>query len=66
MLYKMNLKDTKTGITGLFLAACILTYMPVSGQNKKGKPVLPVSVSKDGKLSYTVDEKGNRVPDFSP
>jgi len=59
------LKDTKTGMAGLLIAACALTYLPATGQNKKGKPGLPVSVSKDGKFSYVTDERGDRIPDFS-
>lgn len=32
---------------------------------KKPVPAEPVSVAKDGKLTYTANEKGDRMPDFS-
>jgi len=31
----------------------------------KTKPVLPVSLGEDGKLLYSKDTRGNRIPDFS-
>ena len=31
----------------------------------KEKPVLPISIGSDGRLTYSVDARGDRVPDFS-
>ncbi len=42
----------------------LLTTLAVSAQ-KPAIPVLPISLGQDGKLAYVVDEKGNRIPDFS-
>ncbi|SIT22827.1 hypothetical protein SAMN05421788_105375 [Filimonas lacunae] len=42
--------------------------MPVAGnaqQKKPVKPLPPVSLGAGGRLVYTADEQGNRIPDFS-
>ncbi|MDQ7947685.1 MAG: DUF6298 domain-containing protein [Pedobacter sp.] len=38
---------------------------PSFAQNKKEEPPKPIFFDKSGKLQYTPDEKGNRIPDFS-
>jgi hypothetical protein len=53
-----------------FILACLLgsflILMPVHGQNgKPAPPPSPVAMGKEGRLVYSPDEKGNRIPDFS-
>jgi hypothetical protein len=54
--------DRKLFTTTLLLLgfACILSFKPSKEWHSKF-----VTVAKDGFLSYTPDEKGNRIPDFS-
>ncbi|MCJ8210017.1 DUF6298 domain-containing protein [Mucilaginibacter sp. RS28] len=62
MNFKFNI-----GVWGCLLAAAVLQPWVVAAQNNKknNKPASPVLVQKDGKLVYTADEKGDRVPDYS-
>lgn len=48
----------------ILLAACISSCF-VFAQNKKQKPLTPITVQSNGQLTYTPDSLGNRVPDFS-
>lgn len=53
----------------IIAAACFtiatLTTVETFAQGKPKPPVPPVKVNGDGKLVYTADSLGNRVPDFS-
>ena len=52
--------------TLLYLLWVCLLVSPVYAQKVKVvEPPKPVFKGKDGKLNYTPDEKGNRIPDFS-
>jgi hypothetical protein len=49
-----------------FLVNCLILSMPVIAQKPKPvKPIPPISLGTDGKLVYTADSLGNRIPDFS-
>jgi len=44
----------------------LLSFFSVAVFGQKAeRPVPPVRVTENGKLAYTTDERGNRVPDFS-
>lgn len=51
------------------LYCLLLIALGTTGQDlktiKRVKPVPPVSTGADGKLSYTADSLGNRIPDYS-
>ena len=49
---------------GLLLIVLIAFNANLFAQ-KKAEPVAPISLSKDGKLVYAPNEKGDRIPDFS-
>ncbi|MDR1884318.1 MAG: DUF6298 domain-containing protein [Prevotella sp.] len=46
---------------------CVLFFLPLtlSAQKKKTEKPIPPILYRDGKLSYTPDSLGNRIPDFS-
>ena len=44
---------------------CLLSTNGISQKTKPVKPLAPVEVGRDGKLLYTTDSIGNRIPDFS-
>jgi hypothetical protein len=46
-------------VSGCLIALCLT--MTLYGRQEPS----PVTISKDGKLEYVVDSRGNRVPDFS-
>jgi len=56
-------------ILKIFYSSVLLggLYTPYTGfaQDKNQKPLSPIIVQPDGKLSYSADSLGNRVPDFS-
>jgi hypothetical protein len=52
-------------LTVLFIFLIVTNSCPLQAQVPKVKPVLPLSQGTDGRLIYTSDERGNRVPDFS-
>ncbi|WP_245859946.1 DUF6298 domain-containing protein [Spirosoma aerolatum] len=47
------------------LAAIFGRMADVYAQKNKPVPAKPVAVGNDGHLTYTPDERGNRIPDFS-
>jgi hypothetical protein len=50
----------------LFTIACLLIFQQQAfSQKKKVAPPKPIFVDQNGKLSYTPDAQGNRIPDFS-
>ncbi len=63
-------KNYRNRVTRHLLFLCgiwvCLTNGPVFAQKVKiVEPPKPIFTGKDGKLDYTPDEKGNRIPDFS-
>ncbi|HEY4789326.1 MAG TPA: hypothetical protein VIH57_24920, partial [Bacteroidales bacterium] len=48
-----------------FVLVIGLCSWKVVAPKPKPKPTTPVYVGSDGKLMYTPDEQGNRIPDFS-
>src|ERR1043166_8747477 len=48
----------------LLILCCMFLNLFVSAQ-KGNKPVSPLSVGKDGHLTYSPDAMGNRIVDFS-
>lgn len=56
----------KMGPVLLYAFLICLNVSPVFAQKVKVvEPPKPIFKGKDGKLNYTPDEKGNRIPDFS-
>ncbi|MGV3508896.1 MAG: pectate lyase, partial [Sphingobacteriaceae bacterium] len=50
------------------VVACLIGFVLFDANlfaQKKAEPVVPISLSKEGKLVYAPNEKGDRVPDFS-
>ncbi|MFM6976285.1 MAG: pectate lyase, partial [Sphingobacteriaceae bacterium] len=48
------------------MIACLLIFQQQAfSQKNKVEPPKPVFTGKDGKLNYTPDRQGNRIPDFS-
>ena len=43
----------------------LCSFSALAQSDKAKKPEPPVYTTKEGKLQYTPDEKGNRIPDFS-
>ncbi|MCD0489347.1 DUF6298 domain-containing protein [Pedobacter sp. MC2016-14] len=61
----MVVNKIKILLLWLGVLLCI-NAIPVFAQKKKVvEPPKPIFKAKDGKLAYTPDEKGNRIPDFS-
>lgn len=63
-------KDCRKGVTKHLLLLCgvwvCLNTGPVFAQKVKvEEPPKPIFTGKDGKLNYTPDDRGNRIPDFS-
>ncbi len=50
-----------------FWLGCMCMHTPLIAQNKKKavKPQAPVTAEKNGKLTYAIIDKGDRVPDYS-
>ena len=60
---KLFLKKIRSYI---LIIACLLSiHQQVFSQKNKIEPPKPVFSGKDGKLDYTPDVQGNRIPDFS-
>lgn len=61
-------KQNRTGYVSVLLCA-FLVCLNIAGtfaqKVKVEEPPKPIFKGKDGKLNYTPDEKGNRIPDFS-
>jgi hypothetical protein len=49
----------------LFIALISGAFTSAIAQNKKVEPPKPIFKDKEGKLQYTPDSLGNRIPDFS-
>lgn len=58
------LKDNSIGLLICLLLGGMVIHSPAIAQKGK-KTNAPISVSKDGKISYLVAQNGDRVPDFS-
>lgn len=63
-------KDCRKGVAKQLLLlcgvwACLNTVSVFAQKVKVEEPPKPVFAGKDGKLIYTPDDKGNRIPDFS-
>jgi len=64
----MRLSRVKIGLLsgGLFVGSMLMHAPAIAQKNKKsGQSSAPLSVGKDGKITYQADENGNRIPDFS-
>lgn len=58
---KLNIRRTVSALLTGCAVMCCITAM---AQKKQEKP-LPLNVGPGGKLTYTADSLGNRIPDFS-
>ena len=64
----MILSRIKIGLLSgsLFVGGMLLHTPAMAQKNKKSaQSSAPLSVGKDGKITYQADENGNRIPDFS-
>lgn len=52
-------------LSAVLIGLTIVSFNEADAQKKKVKENKPLVVSSDGKLSYSVDSLGNRIPDFS-
>ena len=69
--FKLYKKPINPGVSLWVLCLTLVVNILASGLNtsafaqKKNIPQSPVYLAKDGKLAYTPDPLGNRIPDFS-
>lgn len=61
----MNKLNSHFSIRFFLILMLLVPGWVLAQKNKPPKPVPPISVGTDGRLSYALDELGNRVPDFS-
>ena len=69
MINKLNIFNPVKSILQFaisFAALILFSISSATAQNKKAEePPKPIFKGKDGKLQYTPDAQGNRIPDFS-
>ncbi|WP_223816193.1 DUF6298 domain-containing protein [Adhaeribacter rhizoryzae] len=66
ILFKILPKSKRYYFLTCLLVSLLSLHFPALAQNSKpAKPASPVSLGKDGRLFYSPDAKGNRIPDFS-
>ncbi|MCX6237945.1 MAG: hypothetical protein NTY07_10395 [Bacteroidia bacterium] len=65
LIYFRGINRTKLSLTVLFILLTGARGYSSMGLAPKVKLVPPVIVGADGRMAYTTDSRGNRVPDFS-
>lgn len=60
-----SIKRNSGAVKAVALFFCVISSFNAWSQSPKGLPAKPIFVGQSGKLQYTPDPKGNRIPDFS-
>ncbi len=59
------LKTTKLKALPILVIALLVSQASFGQKTKPVEPPKPIFKGKDGKMAYTADAQGNRIPDFS-